>query len=39
MSIELSLISGVAVGLEFVQTEEANFVVLDLLIVRLLFVY
>ena len=38
MSVELTLISGVAVGLEFVETEEGRFFVLDLLIVRLLFV-
>lgn len=37
MNIELSLINGVAVGLEFAQTGEGKFFVLDLLIVRILF--
>ena len=39
MSIELSLISGVAVGLEFVETEEGRFAVLDLLVLRFLISY
>lgn len=39
MSVELSLISGVAVGLELVETEVGQHIVLDLLIVRFLFTF
>lgn len=39
MTIELSLITGVAVGLEFVETEEGRSAVLDLFVLRILISY
>lgn len=39
MHIEVALIPGVMLGFEIVSQDKDNFVVLDLLIVRLLFIY
>lgn len=38
MHVELNFIPGMMLGLEFVNLEEGNFLIIDLLIVRILFV-
>lgn len=39
MNIEAHFIPGVMLGFEYVEAEAANFIVVDLIIVRLLFIF